>query len=36
LDKDILGGISIKFVSGKVLDVSLRHKLDDLRALILK
>jgi F-type H+-transporting ATPase subunit delta len=36
INKEILGGISIKFVDGKVLDVSLRHKLDDLRAVILK
>jgi F-type H+-transporting ATPase subunit delta len=36
LEKEILGGVSIKFIDGKVLDVSLRHKLEDLRAVILK
>lgn len=35
LDPDLLGGLCVKLVNGDVWDVSLRHKLDDLKAVIL-
>jgi len=35
IDPALLGGICIKFVNGEVLDISLKHKLNDLKAAIL-
>ncbi len=35
LDPDLLGGLCVKFVDGTVWDISLKHKLNDLKAAIL-
>ena len=33
-DPELLGGLSVRLINGEVWDVSLKHKLDDLKAAI--
>ncbi|OGC21523.1 ATP synthase F1 subunit delta [candidate division WOR-1 bacterium RIFOXYB2_FULL_42_35] len=35
LDSELLGGLCIKFIDGMVLDISLKHKLNNLKEVIL-
>ncbi|MBU1026371.1 MAG: ATP synthase F1 subunit delta [Candidatus Margulisbacteria bacterium] len=36
IDGTILGGLAVHLINGEVWDVSLKHKLDDIRSAILK
>ncbi len=36
INPDLIGGFSIKFINGEMWDASIRHKLADLKAYILK
>jgi len=36
IDPELLGGICIKFINGEVWDISLKHKIDEVKHVILK
>lgn len=36
IDPELIGGLSVKFINGEIWDASIRHKLADLKAHILK